>query len=544
MNEKEMNTEEDKDAIFFGQLLNFKWTSFVIIGVLTLGVALFLLTFIWQLRYGLSVTGMNVPVYWAMYIPNFIFFVGIAHGGAVITAVLRLFRAEWRRPITRLSETITVFALLFAMMGIAFDAGRSVDRAPLNLIKFGRFQSPLIWDVLAISTYLILSGIALYVALIPDIAHIKNRITSKTWKWFYDILSLNWRGTRDQWIMLEKTLHLLALLIIPTMVAVSTVVAYVFSMSIQPMWHESLFGILFVMGAVYSGVANVIVIMYLVRRFYHMESLITPRHFDNMGKLLLLMSFVLIYITETEYLTAYYGAEPAIVKVLADRVIGRYFPLWIFFMLTNFVIPIIILSLRRTPASTFIASMCVLMGMWVERFLIVIPTVINPRLPYAKAFYNPTWVEYGATIGSFSFFILLYYLFTKFFPIVPIWEVNKEEERALAMHDGGEGSEVRSKKWNLSLRNEDENSGIAQYIPLGIFLSIEIFIVAILLNGVRNGVIFGLINKEIGDLASLGFSIGVNAVFLPIHLTATYSVGRLMWTLIRGSDKAKDKGVI
>ncbi|MFQ5816026.1 MAG: NrfD/PsrC family molybdoenzyme membrane anchor subunit, partial [Candidatus Hydrothermarchaeaceae archaeon] len=454
---------------------------------------------------------------------------------------LRLVGADWRRPITRLAESITVIGLWFGAMNIAFDVGR-IDRSPANLLKFGRFQSPLLWDVVAVSTYIMLATISLYVALIPDLAHMRDRTKSKSWRRLYSVLSLNWGGTKTQWIRIEKALLILAILVVPTMVLVHTVVSYVFSMSVQPMWHESIFGPFFVAGALHSGVALILVIMYLLRRFYHLENLLTLRHFDNMGKLLIAMAFIWLYLTGAEHLTAYYGAEPAIMAALSDRVLGRFSPIWVFMMFANFVIPAGILLLRRTPGWTFIAGLSVVAGMWVERLLILIPTLENPRLPYAEAIYTPTWVEYGLVIGSLSFFALLYYLFTKFFPIIPIWEVKREEEKALGMHNGGESvDEAQVEEGGLPLLRDgsDKTVRIAQYALLGFFLFAEFFVMGIILNGIRNGILFGIVNREIADWASLGFSIGVNSVFLPIHIGTTYAVGRLAWFLIREGGEAE-----
>ncbi len=544
MDAKESETieVEEDDAIFYSQLFNFRWTSLIVLGVLSAGTALLAFSYFWQLRHGLSVTGLNVPVYWGLYIPNFIFYIGISHAGTFITAVLRIVQADWRRPITRLAETITVIGLWFGLMNIAFDAGR-IDRTPANLLKYGRFQSPLLWDVAAISTYVMLATISLYIALMPDIAHMRDRTKSKSLRLLYSILSLNWRGGKMQWIHLEKALLVISILVVPTMVLVHTLVSYILAMTVQPLWHESIFGPFFIAGALHSGVGAILVLMYLLRRFYHLENLLTQRHFDNMGKLLITMSFIWLYFTGAEHITAYYGAEPAIMAVLTDRVTGRFMPIWVFMMLANFVIPAGILLLRRTPKWSFIAGLSVMAGMWVERLLILVPTLENPRLPYAEAIYTPTWVEYGLVIGSLSFFLLLYYLFTKLFPIIPIWEVKREEEAALGMHDGGEDiSEGGVEEENSTpLPYEgDKTVRIAQYTILGIFLFAEFFIMGILINGIRNGIIFGFLNKEIADAASFSFSIGINSLFLPIHIGTTYAVAKLMWFLIRGGGEAKE----
>ena len=383
-----------------------------------------------QFVLGLGVTGLSRPVYWGIYITNFVFFIGISHAGTLISAILRLARAEWRRAITRSAEVITVLVLFFGVGNILIDLGR-IDRA-IYVIYHGNFHSPLLWDVTSITTYLTASSIYLFLPLIPDIAILRDNVKKR--RWLYRFLSLGWQGTEAQKRRLEIGIAVMAVLVIPIAVSVHTVVSFVFAMTIQPMWHTAIFGPYFVVGAIFSGIAALIIAMALIRKAYHLQDYLKPIHFNNLGILLLVMTLLWFYFTFAEYLTTFYGGEPVQLKIFYAKLTGQYAPyIWSMFML-NFVIPFIILARKktRTIAGTVVASICVTIGMWLERFTIVVPTLINPRLATGTSFYHPTWVEALITLGCFAFFILLYALFTKVFPIVSIWEIREGREKALA----------------------------------------------------------------------------------------------------------------
>lgn len=378
-----------------------------------------------QVKNGLGITGLNRPVYWGFYITNFVFFIGISHAGTLISAILRLTRAEWRRAITRSAEVITVLVLFFGVFSIITDLGRP-DRL-LFIIKHGRFRSPLLWDVVSISLYLTCSSVYLFLPLIPDIALLRERLKGTFRGSIYRFLALGWKGTERQWHFLEKAISVMAVLVIPVAVSVHTVVSYVFAMTIQPMWHSTIFGPYFVAGAIFSGIAALIVAMVVIRRSCRLENYIKPVHFNNLGLLLLVMSLIWFYFTFTENLTSFYGAEPSHLAVFYSKFIGSYSPYFWSMFIFCFLLPVLILSNKktRTIAGTFIASLSVLIGMWLERFTIVLPTLVNPRLPYERGIYKPTWVELAITAGSVSFFILAYMLFVKIFPIVSVWEVKE-----------------------------------------------------------------------------------------------------------------------
>jgi len=384
-----------------------------------------------QLRRGLSATGLNVPVYWGLYITHFVFFIGISHAGTLISAILRLSNAEWRRPITRAAEVITVLVLFFGMGCILLDLGRP-DRA-LFILRHANFRSPLLWDVASVTTYLTASTIYLYLPLIPDIALLRDRLPHRGW--LYRPLALGWTGTPRQLRTLHRAISVMAVLVIPIAVSVHTVVSWVFAMTVQPMWHSTIFGPYFVVGAIFSGIAAIILAMAVVRRAYGLEAYLKPVHFDNLGLLLLVMALLWFYFTFAEFLTTYYGAEPSHMAVFVSKTQGRFAGSFWTMLVACFVVPVALLARRRTRATvwgTVVAAVSVEIGMWLERFLIVVPSLSVPRLPMEAAPYAPSWVEWSLFTAFVAVFILLYATFTKLFPIVSIWEVREGRARSVA----------------------------------------------------------------------------------------------------------------
>jgi molybdopterin-containing oxidoreductase family membrane subunit len=382
-----------------------------------------------QFDEGLGVTGLHQPVSWGFYVTNFVFFIGISHAGTLISAILRLSRAEWRRPVTRMAEVITVMVLFIGAGQILVDLGRP-DRM-MNIIRYGRYQSPLLWDATSISAYLTASMIYLYIPMIPDIAILRDRLDKR--RFLYSVLAMGWRGTARQQKVLNRAIAIMAVLVIPIAVSVHTVVSFVFSMTLQPMWHSTIFGPYFVVGAIFSGIAALIAAMVAFRKAYGLESYLKPIHFRYLGQLLLVMSLLWFYFTFAEYLTGYYGGEPEEMKVFWAKWNGPFWPFFWGMALTNFVIPILCLVRlgRRTITKVFIASLSVTVGMWLERFIIIVPTLSNPRLPFGEGIYWPTWVEWGELAGSFALFALFYVLFTKLFPVISIWEIREGRELGL-----------------------------------------------------------------------------------------------------------------
>ena len=376
----------------------------------------------WQLWHGLGATHLGRPVYWGLYITNFVFFIGVSHAGTLISAILRIVQAEWRRPITRMAEVITVLVLFFGVGNVLLDLGRP-DRA-LNVLWHPHLRSPLLWDVSSITVYLTASSIYLFIPLIPDIARLRDLTTG--WRHrLYRRLSLGWTGTPQQWHRLERAIGIMAIIVIPIAVSVHTVVSWVFAMTIQPMWHSTIFGPYFVVGAIFSGIAAIITAMVIVRKVYGLEKYLTAEHFNNLGILLLVMACLWFYFTFAEYLTTWYGHEPRELLVFDSKVSGPFAPFFWTMFICCFLVPFAILAnpRTRTITGTLIASISVNIGMWLERFTIVVPSLSNPRAPVLTFAYWPSWVEWSLMAGCFAAFALLYMGFTKLFPIISMWEL-------------------------------------------------------------------------------------------------------------------------
>jgi Ni/Fe-hydrogenase subunit HybB-like protein len=386
-------------------------------------------SWMYQMSHGLVVAGIKWPVYWAFYITNFVFWIGISHAGTLISAILRLVNATWRRPVTRCAEVITVFALMIGAMFPIIHLGRPwlafyLMPYPSERGIWPNFRSPLVWDFFAISTYLTGSTLFLFLPTIPDFALMRDRTTGLRQR-IYGMLSLGWQGTTKQWHRLESAMQIMAIAIVPVAVSVHTIVSFDFSMSPVPMWHSTVFGPYFVAGAIFSGIAALIVAMAVLRKALHLEEYLHPVHFHNLGKLLLTMSLLWGYFTFVERLTVWYGNAPAEMAVFWETQTGSYAPLFWTMVFCNFVIPLPLLGIRRlrTITGTVIASSLIVVGMWLERFLIIVPSLAMKNLPYSWGFYRPQPVEIMITIATFAAMAFLYLLFSKFVPIISIWEL-------------------------------------------------------------------------------------------------------------------------
>jgi len=382
----------------------------------------------YQIHQGIGVVGKTRPTMWAFYILNFVFWIGISHAGTLISAILRLTHAGWRKPVTRVAEAITVFALMIGGLFPLIHLGRPwifyyLIPYPNERLLWPNFRSPLVWDLTAIFTYLTGSVIFLYLPLIPDLAQLAQH-TSGLRRRLYRLLALGWTGSDREWHALERAMKLMAGIILAVAVSVHTVVAWDFAMAVAPMWHSTIFGPYFVAGAIFSGIAALLLVMAIIRKAMHLEAYLEPRHFDNLSKLLLLMSIVWLYFTAAENLTVWYGNEPGEMVVFGERTRGRFAPEFWTMIVCNFAVPFILLGIRklRSIRTATISAVCVLIGMWLERYLIVIPTLSYPRLPAAWGTYSPTWVEISIAIATFAGMTLLYLIFAKLFPIIAIWE--------------------------------------------------------------------------------------------------------------------------
>lgn len=410
------------------------WVA-VLSAVCALGVA----AWVWQLRFGLSVTAMRNYVSWGVYMTNFVFFIGISHAGTLISAILRVTDAGWRRPITRMAEAITVIALLIGASAVVIDMGRP-DRL-LNVVVHGRAQSPILWDLVSVTTYLIGSFLYLYVAMIPDMprlaAHARRNGRSAALVRLYEVLSLGYRETPEHRRRLGRALGAMAVIIIPVAVSVHTVVSWVFGMTLRPGWHSTVFGPYFVIGAIFSGTAGIITAMVVFRRAYHLERYLLPEHFHKLAKLLLALTLLYAYFALSEYLTTWYGGEAPdarLLSILAGHgAFGVSFWLWAVFGL--FVpMGLLFFPSRRSIGSIMVASVLINIGMWLKRFLIIVPTLETPFIPAQAAGitprYVPSVIEIAITAASFAGFMLLYTLFSRVFPILSIWETVEDADEA------------------------------------------------------------------------------------------------------------------
>jgi Ni/Fe-hydrogenase subunit HybB-like protein len=424
-------------------LLNTSWRFYLLVAFLGSIVLMGLSTWIFQMVMGFGMTGINNPIFWAFYITNFVFWIGISHAGTLISAILRLVNAGWRRPVTRCAEVITAFALMIGALFPIIHLGRPwlffwLVPYPSSRMIWPNFRSPLAWDFFAINTYLTGSLLFLFLPMIPDFAIVRDHSTGLRRK-IYGVLALGWRGTTKQWHRLETAMSIMAVGIIPVAVSVHTIVSFDFSMAPVPMWHSTIFGPYFVAGAIFSGIAGLIIAMATLRKFLHLENYLYPLHFQNLGKLLLMMSLLWGYFVFNERLTVWYGNHEADMNVFWVTQTGSFSPLFWTMVTVNFVIPVIILGIKRfrTITGCVIASCGVCVGMWLERFLIVVPSLGHKYLPYSWGTYTPQPVELLITVSTFAAMTLLYTLFAKFVPIISIWELKAGKHPSPALFPEG-----------------------------------------------------------------------------------------------------------
>lgn len=420
-------------------LLTGGWGFYGLLGALLGVIALGTIAYLTQLAFGLGVTGLRNYVSWGVYITNFVFFIGISHAGTLISAILRVTGTEWRRPITRMAEAITVFALLLAAPMVIVDLGRP-DRL-LHIFRYGRIQSPILWDVISITTYLTGSVLYLYLPLIPDLAILRDRFRARfpLRARLYGLLSLGWAGTDEQRRLLERAIGIMAIVIMPVAVSVHTVVSWIFAMTLREGWHSSIFGPYFVVGAIFSGIAAIITAMAIFRRVYHLEEYITPLHFRNLGYLLLTLNVIYIYFTFADYLTMIYGSREAETRLLSMLFSGPHALAFWSMAVIGLLVPAFLVAIPRTRTipGIVIASILINIGLWLKRYVIIIPALHSPFLPIQGvptewAYYRPTWVEWSVTAAEFVGFILLYALFSKVSPIISIWETREAKAEEIA----------------------------------------------------------------------------------------------------------------
>ncbi len=385
----------------------------------------------WQILHGLGVTGLNTPVFWGVYIVNFVFFIGISHAGTLISSILRLTNTWWRRPFTRIAEAITVFSLPFGALCPIVDVGRP-ERVTIGLylFKFPHFTSAILWDIICITTYLTTSCLYFYLALVPDIAVCRDRLPDKpAWrKRLYQILALGWTGTEKQHRVLDRLMFGMSCFLFALVVSVHTNVSFVFGMTTKPGWGSTIISPFFVLGAIYSGVATVIIFAALFRKIFRLEAYLTEKHFDACAKFLLALCCFWLYAMIIEHLFAFYHKKTAELSLLEIKLFGKY--AWLFWtmFIMCFPIPFIFLAIPklRTIRNLVIVSIIINIGMWLERYVIIVPSASFPYLSWGLGDYLPSWVEVSITAGWLAGFTLLMLVFFRFFPSLTIWEVKEE----------------------------------------------------------------------------------------------------------------------
>lgn len=379
---------------------------------------------------GIGIWGLNNPVGWGFAIVNFVFWVGIGHAGTLISAILFLFRQKWRTAINRFAEAMTIFAVMCALIFPGVHIGRQwlafyLFPIPNQMAMWPNFRSPLLWDVFAVSTYFTVSLLFWYVGLVPDLATLRDRATTKVRKMVYGIFSLGWRGANRHWQHYEKAYLLLAALATPLVLSVHSIVSFDFAVSQLPGWHTTIFPPYFVAGAIFSGFAMVVTLMVLARELFGMKDLMTIHHLECMNKIILATGTMVGYAYGMEFFMAWYSGYEYETFAFINRATGPY--AWAYWIMIscNVISPQFFWfkKLRTSIPVMFIISIFVNIGMWFERFVITVTSLHRDFLPSSWDYYSPTWVDVCTFIGSFGLFFTLFLLFLKFMPMVAISEV-------------------------------------------------------------------------------------------------------------------------
>jgi len=408
----------------------FKWWALFLPTLFFVGFGLF--CFIYQVYTGLGVAGYRHPVFWGVYITDFVFWVGIAHSGTLISAILYLFRANFRMSIYRIAEAMTVFAVLTAGLFPIIHLGRPWNfywlfPYPNQRELWVNFKSPLLWDVFAVSTYLTVSALFFFIGMIPDIAAVRDRVTEAPRKIIYSILSLGWKGSNWEWLHYTRAYLFFAAFATPLVLSVHSVVSWDFAMSNLPGWHTTIFAPYFVAGAIFSGLGMVIMLTIPIRKIFHLEDYITLDNYDGMAKLIMLTSGIIGYAYAAEFFMAWYSGNPAEWGQSYYRITGEYAIFYWIMIICNVIIPLPLWfkSVRRNLKILFIMSIFINIGMWFERFNIIVISLSHGFDPAAWGIYKPSWVEVGITVGSFAWFLMFFLIFLKTLPAVSIAEMKE-----------------------------------------------------------------------------------------------------------------------
>ena len=407
--------------------------SFTILMVLLGSIA-------WLIIKGVGIWGINIPVGWGFAIVNFVWWIGIGHAGTLISAILFLLNQQWRTSINRFAEAMTLFAVACAAVFPGIHVGRPwmafyMFPYPSTMGVWPQFRSPLIWDVFAVSTYGTVSALFWFVGLIPDLATLRDRATNKPAQIIYGMLAMGWRGSARHWHRYQSAYLLLAGLATPLVLSVHTVVSFDFAVGIVPGWHTTIFPPYFVAGAIYSGFAMVLTIAIPLRKAYGLEDFITMRHLENMAKVMLATGLIVAYGYFMEFFLALYSGNKFDVFLVQQRLHGPYSHYYFALILCNILTPQLLWfqKVRTNVAALFVMSLVINLGMWLERFVIVVISLTRDFVPGAWGRYQPTFWDYSTFIGTMGLFVSLLFLFVRGLPAISIAEM-----RELVAHESGE----------------------------------------------------------------------------------------------------------
>lgn len=401
-----------------------------------------------SIYYGTGMWGNDNPVFWGFPIVNFVFWVGIGHAGTLISAILFLFRQTWRNAIARFAEAMTIFAVLTAGLFPLIHVGRLwlggyLLPYPNERLLWVNFRSPLEWDVFAVSTYLTVSFVFWYVGLIPDFATLRDRTKNQLKKIIYSIVSLGWRHSNRHWQHYERMYLLLAGLATPLVLSVHTIVSFDFAVAIIPGWHSTIFPPYFVAGAIFSGFAMVITVLTVVRKVFDLEHLITINHLEKINKVLMATGLMVGYAYAMEFFIAWYSGNPFEQFVFINRATGPYFWAYWIMVTCNAFIPQLFWfkKMRRSIPVMFVVSIFVNIGMWFERYVIVVTSLHRDFLPSSWGMFYPTIIDFGILVGSFGLFFFFVLLFAKSMPVISMAEMKAISPGAQVMPTGGNSHE-------------------------------------------------------------------------------------------------------
>ncbi len=381
---------------------------------------------------GVGIWGINIPIGWGFAIVNFVWWIGIGHAGTLISAILLLLRQQWRTSINRFAEAMTLFAVSCAGLFPLLHLGRPwlaywLFPYPDTMKLWPQFRSPLVWDCFAVSTYATVSLLFWYVGLVPDLATLRDRSRNRAAKIIYGILSMGWRGSAVHWYRHETASLLLAGLATPLVVSVHTIVSFDFSFALVPGWHSTIFPPYFVAGAVFQGFAMVLTLTIPVRKLFHLEDFITARHLDNMGKVMLATGLIVGYGYMSETFIAWYSADIYERYMTLNRMFGPYAIVYWCVIACNILIPQLLWlrKIRRNVAALFMIAMGVNIGMWMERFMIIVGSLHRDFMPSAWGMYYPTRWDFFTFFGTIGLFLALLFLFIRFLPLISIFEMRE-----------------------------------------------------------------------------------------------------------------------